>query len=195
MSFGALKRRRKLPNQDRMKCKGKGEEDLAGLVILAPVPEADRGETPQAADTWQLGHCLSGTDLCLSCPSFSVGAKPLSQHTLSRTALPALACQGCWWDPSSDAAPVGVQCGPAAFPNLGAGSFPWFWIREEGGNERLGSSAAAEQSFEGAGGHAGWSEAGREAELSTTSSAAWHSRGQRPQLPAAADDSKCEVWD
>lgn len=168
---------------------------MAGLVILAhPFLRQTGGDSP--GSRYLAAGALPERDRPVpELPLLLRGSKASGSRTLSRTALPAPACQGCWWDPSSDAAPVGVQCGPAAFPKLGAGSSQWVWSRGEGGNERLGGSAAAEQSFEGAGGRAGWSGAGREAEPSTTSSAARHSRGQRPQLPAAPDDSKCEVWD
>lgn len=153
---GALKGRRKLPDQSRTKCRGKGEGGMACPIILAkgryalPSPRQTE-ETPHAADMW--GGALPEHETPVSkLPPLLSGSKASNSHMLSRTTLPAPTCLGSWWEPAVDAASVDAWHGPASPPEAGAGSSRWFWSRGEGGNKRLRGSATAEQSFKGADG-------------------------------------------
>jgi len=141
--------RRELLNQGRRKCRRKGEENLAGLVVLAdPFPRQIEGDSP--GSRYLADGALPELERPMSdLPLLLRWSKVSDSHTPSH-------CQGCWWDAASDSAPVDVRCGLTAFSKLGEGSSQWFRSHGEGGNKSLRGLAAAEMSFEGAG-CAGWS--------------------------------------
>ena len=94
--------------------------------VCTPIPKADRGRLPRQQIPG--GGALPEQETPVSkVPLLLNGSKASNSHMLSRTALPAPACQGCWWDPAADAASVDARHGPAAFPEPEAGSSQRFW--------------------------------------------------------------------